>query len=285
MKVGSVDLLEHVLRSIYIESIDFLCFLLPPQPHTVISSINYRLKQYCIMIPVIINGLIFGKALFNPLTRGAHCYGGSTHKTLPGPHKGFLAMNELSIAKRIGNKADHFVSHHHTSSTLSLAITLLEMKWCQGQDYANQVIINTKAFAHALNKNGFVVAAKERSYTECHQTWMHLPLKDSQSFYEKLTQLGIMVSQFDELPGIPQPAFRLSFAELTKMGATVDDAELLAKIMLDILQEPQAIQQIKDSIKSLRKKLSSTKFCFNLEDLDESILTESFGNICKMLFE
>ena len=49
-----------------------------------------------------INGLIFGKALFNPLTRGAHCYGGSTHKTLPGPHKGFLAMNELSIAKRMG---------------------------------------------------------------------------------------------------------------------------------------------------------------------------------------
>lgn len=46
-----------------------------------------------------INGLILGGALPNPLDRGAHSFGGSTHKTLPGPHKAFLATNDRRVAE------------------------------------------------------------------------------------------------------------------------------------------------------------------------------------------
>lgn len=47
-----------------------------------------------------LNGLILGQAVFNPLEQGAHTFGGSTHKTLPGPHKGFLATTDWLLARR-----------------------------------------------------------------------------------------------------------------------------------------------------------------------------------------
>ncbi|PQQ36105.1 hypothetical protein C6H68_21275 [Photorhabdus luminescens] len=47
-----------------------------------------------------INGLILGESLANPLERGADVFGGSTHKTLPGPQKGFLATNQEMLFKK-----------------------------------------------------------------------------------------------------------------------------------------------------------------------------------------
>ncbi len=231
------------------------------------------------------NGLIFGKAMFNPLDQGAHCYGGSTHKTLPGPHKGFLATNDPEIAQRIENKANHLVSHHHTSSSLSLMITLLEMKYCGGDEYANRVILNTKAFAQALHKNGFQVAAEERGYTACHQTWMTLPQgHNSDEYFAALTQAGIMVNHFDGLPGIQQQAFRLSCAELTRMGGTHNEAEALANIMSTLLKTPHRIQDVQEAIQCLRQQISKPSFCFNQSDVDEKNMPHDISMLCKALF-
>ncbi len=231
-----------------------------------------------------INGLILGGALFNPLLQGAHCFGGSTHKTLPGPHKGFLATNDQTIALKIQHQSEHFVSHHHPSSALSLAITLLEMKWCGGANYANQVILNGKHFGEALDAMGFCVAEKERGFTGAHQIWMYPPQQErADAFAQQLTKVGIMASYFDTLPGISHPAFRLSFAELTRMGAMPEDATQVARLMSMLWQDPGAFAVVQEQIKALRKKLSTPKFCFEKESWSQLHLPEPIAFLCQKI--
>lgn len=107
--------------------IDQSTFLFPIDPYPIRQIINKNnLRSYIHYDSSHINGFILTHVMDNPLERGAHCFGGSTHKTLPGPHKGFLATNNQELYIKIQNKSDHFVSHSHMARSISLAITLLE---------------------------------------------------------------------------------------------------------------------------------------------------------------
>ena len=236
------------------------------------------------------NGLIMGKAMFNPLERGAHVMGGSTHKTLPGPHKGFLATNEKSISERINHYANHFVSHHHPSSMLSLVITLVEMKFCGGETYAKKIILNSKAFAHELHNNGFQVAAEQRGYTDSHQVWAYIEDKSFMPvFLNCLQTAGIVVNHFDSLPGIAQPAMRLSLSELTRCGADADVARRLAKIMSSILKEKFIDNEVRQKVKSIKQQYSSPQYCFQLNDIEIKSISKSptsfFNDLLLILFK
>lgn len=261
-----------------------LLFPIDPQP---IRELIDRLSPHTILHydTSHTNGLILGKALFNPLQKGAHCYGGSTHKTLPGPHKGFLATNDETVSTRIESKADHFVSHHHPGSSLSLAITLMEMKHCQGELYARTVISNARAFAENLSKLGFYVAGKEKGYTQCHQIWA-TPCKNksSKDYYQDLTQAGIMSNLFDALPGIGQPAFRLSVSELTRRGAESQDMQSLANIMSEILLNNTSSASIKEETKTLSEKLKDVKFCYTLDDLNHELISNKLMQVITSLY-
>ncbi len=221
-----------------------------------------------------INGLIIGKATFNPLVRGAHILGGSTHKTLPGPHKGFLATNDHLIARKIQQCADHFVSHHHPASILSLTITLLEMLYCDGQIYAKQVINNSKAFAKTLAHKGFYVAAAERGYTESHQIWAYPIGEDIDLYFERLVQAGITANRFNCLPGIKHPALRLSLTEITKLGAKETDANYIALLLSELLTIKSVGSKLIKKIQFIHKKLSKPQYCFNHNVFDQSIISD-----------
>ncbi len=236
------------------------------------------------------NGLIIGKAMFNPLKRGAHVMGGSTHKTLPGPHKGFLATNEKSISERINHYANHFVSHHHPSNMLSLLITLIEMKFCDGEVYAKKNILNAKTFARELRMSGFEVAAEERGYTDSHQVWAYLEDKTlMQSFLDRLYAVGLVVNYFDSLPGIAQPAMRLSLSELTRCGADDDVAKRLAQIMSRILKRKVIDNELKEQVEVIKQQYSSPQYCFQLNDIEIKGISESpikfFNDLILMLFK
>jgi len=231
-----------------------------------------------------INGLIFGGALFNPLERGAHCFGGSTHKTLPGPHKGFLATHDADLAARIEEKANCFVSHHHPSSAVSLTITLMEMKWCDGHRYAQRVVSNTQYFARLLAECDFHVAAEERGYTNCHQVWAY-PHQAHQidPLFEVLRETGVYTNLFSSLPGISQPALRLSMAEVTRLGATKDDVALIAEIFSLALHFPDHKSRIQSHMRTLNRRLAKAQFCFDLADIKRTALSEPIRHLFEAL--
>jgi glycine hydroxymethyltransferase len=230
------------------------------------------------------NGLILGGALPNPLDQGADCFGGSTHKTLPGPHKGFLASNNEIVAKKIAHRADHLVSHHHSSSSLSLAMTLLEMKHCDGAGYARNMILNTKVFAKTLHESGFFVAAADRGFTNCHQIWVH-PVggMSAESYAKMLTEAGIMMNFFDALPGITKPSFRLSLSEVTRLGGTPQEAKEIAELLVKAFHRGQVDSEILSDLKVITHKLSSPHYCFQWSDVEDLLLGKS-NDLMKALF-
>ncbi|MBX9585807.1 MAG: hypothetical protein K2X50_00985 [Gammaproteobacteria bacterium] len=228
------------------------------------------------------NGLILCQAYPNPLEHGVDIYGGSTHKTLPGPHKAFLATNRKDLADKIESKSNHFVSHNHPSSSLSLAITLMEMKYCGGRDYANRIITNAKLFANILSERGFMVSSNNHNYTETHQVWAY-PEKNIEEYTNLLSNLGIVINKFSSLPGINRQSYRLSVSEITRMGAQETEITELAHLMGDLLNENNVNRSLIDRFSLLQKKLSVPQYCYRFNDIESVIEDSKLGSIIREL--
>lgn len=215
-----------------------------------------------------LNGLILAGALPNPLTQGAHSFGGSTHKTLPGPHKAFFATNDKDIAQKFDKIAYHFVSHHQVAGAVSLAITLMELKECGGLEYANNVLTNAQAFAQGLHDRGVPVGGNGLGFTRCHQVWV-APKSgvSSSSAASQMFEIGLRVNMLPFLPGMEGAAFRLSVAEITRLGAQVEEINQFVKLFDDLLSGKAATPEMRATVHDLRKKLSSPSFCYDLESL------------------
>ncbi len=104
-----------------------------------------------------VNGLVWGEVLPNPLACGADSYGGSTHKTFPGPHKAVLFTNSPELDEKLTLTAVNMISHHHLASVIALGIALLEFEHCEGRAYAAQVVANARAFGRSLAEAGVSV--------------------------------------------------------------------------------------------------------------------------------
>jgi len=230
-----------------------------------------------------LNGLILGKALFNPLEHGADTFGGSTHKTLPGPHKAFLATNRSNLAAKFDACADHFVSHPHMAEVISFAITLLELRDCGGEIYAHSVMENAKAFAKNLFEMGITVAAPERGFTGCHQVWITPETQSPWELGERLYRCGLMVNNFDSLPGISRHSMRLSLSEITKLGLTADEIGDLATTFKDALNMDFPEEQVSEQVKRLRRKFAQPRYCFQTIDLQDCELPEDIISFCRLL--
>lgn len=263
---------NHRPAMIYIDQSTFL-FPVDPTPIRIIierksaETILYYDSSH-------INGLILSGAIFNPGACGAHVYGGSTHKTLPGPHKGFLATDDPKIAERIQHCSDHFVSHHHSASVLSLAITLAELKDCGGEVYANNVLLYAKLLGTKLAEEGYEVVGKERGFSGCHQLWAAVPEVEIGALTSRLYDAALCLNRFPALPGTAGPGLRLSVAEITRLGATESEISELAGIFGEILRADgdRAPESARNAVRQLRRKLDRPRYCYSGEELT--------GNYC-----
>jgi glycine/serine hydroxymethyltransferase len=232
-----------------------------------------------------VNGLVLGGALFNPLVRGAHTFGGSTHKTLPGPHKGFIATDDAALAAQVGRAADDLVSHHHLAESLSLAITLLELRDCDGRGYAAAVLRNARRLAQGLSARGVVVAAADRGFTGCHQVWAAPPAPvDATAVADALYAGGLIVNKLGDIPGFAVPAFRLSSAELTRLGAEDADVDALASLIGDAMTGAQLPpRELSAQVDRVRERLSRPRYCYELDDLEQLDTPHDVLGLCARL--
>jgi glycine/serine hydroxymethyltransferase len=218
------------------------------------------------------NGLILGEALPNPLERGADSFGGSTHKTFPGPHKAFIATNSEVVRDLIEPRAYHMVSHHQPAAVASLGITLFEFRDCGGAQYAKQVLINSRRFAKRLHEMGILVAASERGFTDCHQVWTQPAAGlDCNSIADALYRCGLLVNKLPGLPTLEGPALRLSLAEFTRMGGFEKHVDELAGIFAAILSGNELSDIQLDlrakQVEALRAELPTPSYCYTSAQL------------------
>lgn len=233
------------------------------------------------------NGLILAGVLPNPLDRGADSFGGSTHKTLPGPHKGFLATRDKELADKFRDATDHFVSHHHMASVISLAVALLELRDCGGQEYAAQTITNARLFARTAAAH-LPVAGAARGYTACHQVWVACPDgEDIDEVVERLLRVGLIVNNFRSIPELECPSFRVSLSEVTRLGAREAEARLLAELFVDTVMNRRSESNLRTAVMQLRAALGEPKYCFAPGDLrgsrEGSALIRKFGALQALL--
>ncbi|GLW74733.1 serine hydroxymethyltransferase [Kitasatospora phosalacinea] len=182
-------------------------------------------------------GLIAGGAWQNPLAEGADSFGGSTHKTYPGPHKGLLATNDASLAARLDEHASHFVSHHHPADVVALAVAAAEMD-ARGRQYAHATVANARSLGAKLAERGFTVCGEKAGFTDCHQLWIDIaPLMDAEQASRRLFETGIVVNAIP-LPHITADAgLRLGMQEVTWAGMREDCIDELAAIFTAVLRD------------------------------------------------
>ncbi|NHB89166.1 PLP-dependent transferase [Photorhabdus tasmaniensis] len=212
------------------------------------------------------NGLILGESLPNPLDRGADIFGGSTHKTMPGPQKGFLATNQEKLFEKIQLEADHLVSHHHSASVLSLAITVDEFINCKGKEYCQQLVKNSKKLYENLQCEVFNVQHPVYNMNPCHQIWFQGRNISNSTIFTNLNKVGIKVNKVKTFPGNFGGGFRISVAEFTRLGAKNKDIEQLSSILKSAVISSSCfdVEDCSDKVKYLKRQVSKPKYCYDV---------------------
>lgn len=201
-------------------------------------------------------GLIFGKVMANPLECGADSFGGSTHKSFPGPHKGVIFCNKSNLFDSLQKAQFDMISSHHFAETLSLGIAALEFEYF-GKAYALQVVKNAQTLSRELKKLRFDVSGEEPNHTETHQVWLKTgESHKTNQISRNLFNMGIRANIQSDLPGLPGQAFRLGTNEITFEGATEESMVLIAKAFA-AARENKTILPDKYCAKSVRKTFKS----------------------------
>ena len=196
------------------------------------------------------------KAKFQkPLKDGVDIITGSTHKTLFGPQGGMIFTNREDIFEKVSNKlAWHTLDNAHQHRIAALGQTLLEFREF-GKDYANQVIKNSKAFAHALTEASLPAKFGFKDYTESHQILLDI---------EKIkNDLGLnpmeLMNSLENENIIIDSVGRLGTNEMTRLGCGEEEMREIAGFMKRIIIQKE--KNVKEEIKEFRSKLKLS-FCF-----------------------
>ncbi len=202
-------------------------------------------------------GLTFGGSFQDPLKEGAGFLGGSTHKTIPGPHKGFIATNDETWHKAIDEYSRVFVSHDHGGDVAALTIVLEEMRGHWGE-YAAQVIKNAQHLARRLDEKGLTVLAKNLGFTQSHQVWIDThPFCDAFDAVMTLARHNIITNTINAptLPG--RLAVRIGVQEITYCGADERSMDLIADLFGDILiRKTMNERDLRGQVADLKKTLT-----------------------------
>lgn len=166
----------------------------------------------------------------------------TTHKTLRGPRGGLILTNNEEMIKKInravfpgiqGGPLEHIIA--------AKGICFEEAMTPEFQDYAIQVVNNTKAFANKFKELGYKVVSDT---TENHMFILdvyHSIGLTGQEVEEALDKINITVNKNqiwkDELPPLKSSGIRLGTAAMTTKGWKEIDFEMLACLIVSYLMD------------------------------------------------
>lgn len=200
-------------------------------------------------------GFILGGVYPNPLDLGADSFGGSTHKTFPGPQKAVLLTRSPEIEERIRETQDYLISSHHLAAVISLGIALLEFEEF-GAAYGATILANTTGFARLLSAGGLTLAAADRGWSAGHQLWLDTAADGvaPQQASERLAAAGLLVNYMDGLPGFSGQGVRVGLNEATYHGLTEVDLPELADIFVAAVTGTAPLRALAERTAELRRR-------------------------------
>lgn len=195
-----------------------------------------------------LSGLIVGGAYPSPFPY-ADIVTTTTHKTLRGPRSAliFSKIDERNIPAKIDKAVFPGIQGGpHMNQIAAVAVALKEAVDPKFKTYANQVIKNAKAFAKALQINGWrIVTAGTDSHLLLVDTWMNGKGISGDLASVVLEENGIVVNK-NTIPGetrspMDPSGLRLGTAAETTRGWKEKDFEKLAK-KIDVILRKEIVR-------------------------------------------
>ena len=183
-------------------------------------------KRYLVYDASHVMALIMGRHFRNPLKFGADILIGTTHKTIPGPHKAIFATDNPILYRIFNLRNGAFISSQHPADVYALGIVLEGMK-SHMQMYAKNIIDNARTLASSLDNFGLPVFHSNKGYTDTHQIWIGATGVDLYPFIDQLMRHRIITNGL-EIPYIENYGIRLGVQEVTFCGLKEKEIEELA---------------------------------------------------------
>lgn len=236
-------------------------YILFPYP---VSQIREMVGQDTIIVydASHIIALVAGGLFQSPFDGGADIMHATTHKTLWGPQKSMILFKHKGVnSEKVHKTVDDLVSNTHLHHIFALYLALLEFKHF-GKEYAQAIVRNAKYLAEKLDTYGLNVVAGNYGYTESNQIWLDFGSKEEAiRQFRKLDRVNISTN----LIFIPrgQWGLRLALNGITRLGASVQCLDELARIFRDIFFERKDINFLQEEVEILKNNLGEPKYSFD----------------------
>lgn len=205
-------------------------FLFPHPVAEIAEGIKHQKDTLLVYDASHVMGFIASGQFQDPLREGADVVFGSTHKTLPGPQGGIIFTNNRNLIDQIGAATyPALVTNHHPFRFPALALALLEMhEW--GKAYMEQIVANSQALGNALAGQGISCVQWQKRFSLSHTLLMCVkPFGTGNEIAERLEKAGIIATAAHLPEGWGVEGIRLGVQEITRLGATENDMEQIAK--------------------------------------------------------
>ncbi|MCA9355950.1 hypothetical protein H6790_00345 [Candidatus Nomurabacteria bacterium] len=183
-------------------------------------------------------------------------FGGSTHKTFPGPQKSIVLLNNRSLYELVDSEFVKNTSSVHTGSLLALLITVIEMEKF-GKKYAEDILLKTRKLAKLLSRELDVIGPKP-TLTNTHQICIDVP--NIVEITQRLASVGIITMPM-RTPSKNKSGLRLGIQELCRLGLKDKHLETISKAIITCVKYEDFESQ-KRNIYRLAKKLNNIKYTF-----------------------
>ncbi|MCW3975686.1 MAG: serine hydroxymethyltransferase [Candidatus Bathyarchaeota archaeon] len=242
-----------------------------PFPHPIkeLEEYFHNLETTIVFDAAHVAGLIAGKKFQDPLSEGADVMTVSTHKTMPGPQHGMVVSWEKYADKIKRATFPGLVSNHHLHNVAGVVIALAEMLEF-GEEYASQIVRNSKALGQALYERGLNVLAENKGFTESHVLLIDITKHgDGGTLEEQLEKANIILNRnllpWDIREGrhfMHPGGIRLGTSEVTRLGMKENDMNDIADFIKRIILDKETPETVIKDITEFRKDFQNVHYCF-----------------------
>lgn len=202
-------------------------------------------------------GLLAAGRFQDPTREGAHLVFGSTHKTLFGPQGGIIFGDTELVERSAAALYPPLITNHHPLRIPALALALYEHLEF-GEQYADAVIANARAFAAGLVDRGHPVAG---GGTDSHAVLLVTPSEPGADVALRLERAGI-ITNASRLPvELGGEGVRFGLQEFTRRGGDLTDAARAADLVSDAI----AGSDVARAVRELSTRLDDVSYTWGAE--------------------
>ena len=210
-------------------------------------------------------GLIAGGQFQQPIAEGADLMMGSTHKSFPGPQGGIILSHKENKDVIDNAVFPGVVSNHHLHHLAGLGIASAEMLEF-GQDYAKQIVKNSKALAQSLYERGFDVLCEELGFTESHQLAINVSnIRSASDIARDLANNDVILNKNllpgDDVNDSDNPSgLRIGTQEITRRGLKEKEMDEVAEFIKRVAVDKE---NIKDEVREFMDQYTTVHYSFS----------------------